>query len=63
MNTPNKLSILRVLLIPPMVLLLYLNKTRAMVVPKRTMGDRVDDVKGLIERHIPNKKRVRWRRG
>ncbi len=45
------------------VLLLYLNKTRAMIVPKRTMGDRVEDVKGLIERHIPNKKRVRWRRG
>lgn len=45
------------------VILLYLNKTRAMIVPKRTLGDRVDDVKGLIERHIPNKKRVRWRRG
>lgn len=44
------------------VILLYLTKTRAMIVPKRTMGDRVEDVKGLIQRHIPNKKRVKWSR-
>ncbi len=42
-------------------ILLYLDKTRAMIVPKRPLGDREKDVKGLIDRHIVNKKRVRWR--
>ena len=42
-------------------ILLYLDKTRAMIVPKRPLGDRLDDVKGLIDRHITNRKRIRWK--
>ena len=42
-------------------ILLYLDNTRAMIVPKRPLGDRVNDVKGLIDRHMVNRKRVRWK--
>ena len=42
-------------------ILLYLDHTRAMIVPKRPLGDRVNDVKGLIDRHMVNRKRVRWK--
>ena len=43
-------------------ILLYLDNTRAMIVPKRPLGDRLNDVKGLIERHMVNRKRLKWRR-
>ncbi len=43
-------------------LLLYLDKTRAVIVPKRTLGDKTDTVKGLIERHVAHRKRVKWKR-
>ena len=42
-------------------ILLYLDNTRAMIVPKRPLGDRLDDVKGLIDRHMVNRKRIRWK--
>ena len=42
-------------------ILLYLDNSRAMIVPKRPLGDRVNDVKGLIDRHMVNRKRVRWK--
>ena len=43
-------------------ILLYLDNTKAMIVPKRPLGDRVDDVKGLIDRHMVNHKRVKWKK-
>ena len=42
-------------------ILLYLDTNRAMIVPKRHLGDREKDVKGLIDRHMVNRKRVKWR--
>ena len=42
-------------------ILLYLDNTRAMIVPKRPLGDRLNDVKGLIDRHMVNRKRVKWK--
>ena len=42
-------------------ILLYLDNTRAMIVPKRPLGDRLNDVKGLIDRHMVNRKRIRWK--
>ena len=42
-------------------ILLYLGKSRAMIVPKRPLGDREHEVKGLIDRHIVNHNRVKWK--